>query len=97
MRENEKKYSKREIKKAREAIDLIEKLNYPTHEKVNKMVNHGRIQNYSVTAKDVRVAKDVYGKLIPALKGKSTNKKTERLRSEDSDAQKKCFCGYIVT
>lgn len=52
------------------------------------LICSGIIQNSGVTAKEVRIAENIYGKLVPTLKGKSVSRKPKSLVAEDNNAQK---------
>ena len=69
VQENESKYSKYEVIKARRANELICKLGYPTHSDLIKMINNGAITNIDITAQDVKNCYNIYGKPIEYYRG----------------------------
>eukprot|EP01040_Poterioochromonas_malhamensis_P013796 gene13796-15214_t len=82
VEENKLAYSKREIRDARRAIDLIRTLGYPTPRQLIEMIQSGTILECPVTIHDVVRAHDIFGDDIPSLKGKTTHKKTPPINVE---------------
>jgi hypothetical protein len=80
--ENEKKFTKREVFKAREAKELSQLLAYPSPDDLVKLIRNGGIINCPVTAHDVARAIQIYGPDIGSLKGKTKRSKPEIAKIE---------------
>ena len=78
---NKSKYSKREIRKADEARQLSRVLGHPEQSVLERMIKHNVLQNCTVTVQDVNRAAKIYGRSIPAIKGRSKRTETARLPS----------------
>ena len=72
VQENEKGYSKRQIKDAQEARDLYSKVGYPSPRDFQKLIAENMILNCPVIVEDVIRADKIYGRDIHSLKGKTT-------------------------
>ena len=72
---NMRKYTKREVEKAREARDLQEKMNFPGQNVMIEMVKR-HMDNTPVTTQDIVRADDIWGPNAAALKGKTTQRKS---------------------
>ena len=70
-----KKYSNREIAKAEAARELQRKFYFLGDSTLEDLLRHGKIRNTTVTALDVRRARDIWGPSLGVLKGKSTSLK----------------------
>jgi len=68
----ERQYTSREVKSAKEARRLIRALGYPSPRSVIDMINNGTLTECPVTAKDVARAYEIYGPDVGALRGKTT-------------------------
>ena len=79
---NEKKYSKREIERAKHARELFAKLGNPSTVALVKLLNTGSIMNCDITAKDVLRAEDIYGPPLANLKGKTTSHKAPAINMD---------------
>ena len=71
--ENIRRYTKREVKSARAARSLMEKLGHASLQSTIKAVNRG-IMNCEVTATDLRNAEAIFGRSAAAMKGKTNMK-----------------------
>jgi len=80
--ENERKYTKREVERAKHARDLYDKLGYPSTAALVKMVSSGGILNCDITAKDIMRAVDIYGPPLANLKGKTTSHKAPTINMD---------------
>jgi len=83
VEENKKKYTQREIRKADEARALRRKLCHPEQSVSERMLKENVLQNCKVTIQDVKRAEKIYGKSIPATKGRSRRTDQDRLPSRD--------------
>ena len=75
VEDNMRKYTKREVEKAREARDLQEKMNFPGPNVMIEMVKR-HMDNPPVTTQDIARADDIWGPNVAALKGKTTQRKS---------------------
>lgn len=71
--ENQSKYTRREIKAADKAMELIKALAHPTKRDAIKIVEGSNLINCDVTGADITRAFDIYGGDVSALKGKTKN------------------------
>ena len=78
--ENEKRFPKHLVKKAREARRISECLGHESDSTMWKLLHSGTYLNMGITPDDVRRAREIYGPSIPLLKGTGTKKKPEHLR-----------------
>ena len=76
------KFSKQQIKKAERAYELIGRLGYPSYSVLAKAINSGSIINCDITAADVVRANTIFGRPIPAIKGKMTDNKVKNIERE---------------
>ena len=65
-------YSKEQLKRAKEAMELVERLNYPSDAPIIKLLDNGGILNCKLTSVDLKVARKVYGPSVAAYSGKVT-------------------------
>jgi hypothetical protein len=70
-----KKYTRREIQRAEDARELQRKFYYLSDGSLEDLVRRGKIKKTNVSAKDIAVAKDIWGPSLGVLKGKSTSSK----------------------
>eukprot|EP01035_Chromulina_nebulosa_P041888 gene41888-56729_t len=73
------KYSKREVKRADEAMKLRRRLSFPAVETITK---HQTIINILTTRKDLVRSVDIYGKDRNSIRGKGTKRKTKTIYME---------------
>ena len=69
------KYTNREIAKAEAARELQRKFYFLGDSTLEDLLRRGKIRNTTVTALDVRRARDIWGPSLGVLKGKSTSLK----------------------
>ena len=69
------KYTNREIQKAEAARELQRKFYFLGDSTLEDLLRRGKIRNTTVTALDVRRARDIWGPSLGVLKGKSTSLK----------------------
>ena len=72
QKENGKWHTKRQIDKAKDAQNLHQMMMFPSVVDFKNAIKMNCIHNCPVTINDINVAKDVFGKDIFALKGKTT-------------------------
>jgi hypothetical protein len=82
VEENMRKYTKREVEKAKEARELQEKMNFPAPNVMIEMVKR-HMDNCPVTIQDIHRAMDIWGPSVAALKGKTTQQKSGFPREEE--------------
>ena len=71
-----KKYSKDEVIRAEQALEIMHRLAHPGMKRSVEIINNGMINNLPITSKDLIHAYDIYGTPVAQLKGKSTGHKT---------------------
>lgn len=76
-------FTKREIQLADEAVRLSATLGFPSTQNLIDALNQGRVRSTSVTAKDVRRAKFIYGPPVPSLMGKTKRSSPDTVNSPD--------------
>ena len=75
--DNKAGYSKREVKAAEDAMELVKSLGHPTQTDAIKMVSSGaNLSNCIVTGEDVRRAFQIFGGDASAMKGKKKKQAT---------------------
>ena len=72
--ENLKAFTKREIKRARKARELMARMGFPTVEQAMSIVNSG--SNFDVSARDFQIAEAIWGRDMASIKGKTTKRAT---------------------
>ena len=75
-------FTKREIEGADKAVSLQAKLAYPSKQALKWVIQSNQIQNCPVTVRDVEVAEQIYGKSVPALKGKTVRSRPPPVSTE---------------
>ena len=76
--DRESKFSGNEVRKARQARDIMKQLGYPSSRDMIKMIVKGMMINIPITAKYVIRANDIYGPDVASLKGKTVKKKCKK-------------------
>ena len=84
--ENRRKYTKRELRGADNARELIRRANFPSDKAMASLVNTGNLLNSPITSSDVHRATTIDGGVIPAEMGKGTKRKPTVLSEEPSTA-----------
>ena len=80
---NERLYSRAEVFKARNAKVVSAKLGYPSVKDFAKMVRNGVVPSeHGVTVEDIHRARKIYGPDLAAVRGKTTAKKPDPVRSD---------------
>ncbi|MGL5935222.1 MAG: hypothetical protein ACRCZI_06320, partial [Cetobacterium sp.] len=72
--ENKRMFTKRQIKDAEKAVALRAKLGYPSDKDLHWILRAKLISNCEVKEQDLDVAQKIWGKSVPALKGKTVRK-----------------------
>jgi hypothetical protein len=72
--ENESKFSKREVRDAKQASQLTRRMAYPSDKDLIKLVTSGQINDSTVTVQDINRAATIYGPPLASLKGKTVAK-----------------------
>jgi predicted phage tail protein len=69
--DNQRRYTKREVKRATAAVELMVRLGHASFETTIEMLNRGGLLNCPITAHDVRVAQAMFGRSLASIKGKT--------------------------
>jgi hypothetical protein len=77
--ENKKGFTKRQLKSAETSIALYITLSYPSMKDFKWVIHSNHIKDCPVTFQDVDVTITIWGKNISALKGNTTQNKTNPL------------------
>ena len=75
MDENKSFYTQRQFDQAKRARDLYHALGTPSIEDFKAMLRMNTVANNPVTTEDVKIAEQIFGNNIGALKGKTTRRK----------------------
>lgn len=76
VKENIKKYTKAQVKRANKAVEVRRRLAYPSDETIPRMQS---INNLPISRKDITRAVDIYGPDRNAIRGKTITKPSERI------------------
>jgi len=79
VKANKLKYTKREVKRADEAMELRRRLSFPADE---TLLKYQSIINIPITRKDIMRSIDIYGKDRNSIRGKRTKKKSKPIYME---------------
>ena len=79
VKSNKLKYTKREIKRAEEAMKLRRRLSFPADDTISKLQT---IINIPSTRKDLMRSVDIYGKDRNSIRGKKTKRKSKTIYLE---------------
>ena len=79
--DNKKGFSRRQLKDAKTASDLLAKVGHPSVKDLKNMIQSGLLKNCPVTLADVDNAITIYGPDIASLKGKTTRTTPARVRT----------------
>ena len=74
QKENSEWYTKRQVKRAKEACNLYQMMMFPSVADYKNAIKLNLIHNCPVTVEDINIAEDIFGKDIFALKGKTTRR-----------------------
>ena len=86
VKENKSKYSDLDYKRAVKIRELQESLGFPSDKDLAHAIEYNVLGNTPFTRRDVRIAKEIFGPSIAAIKGKSVLR-TSKIQREDT----KCF------
>jgi hypothetical protein len=78
VKENEEGHSTADIKRARAAYEFIANTGYCSFEQAKQLVNSGSIIGLKITAKDIDLAKEIYGFPPPYVRGRRKKFKAKR-------------------
>jgi hypothetical protein len=81
VEEGKANFSRDEVRRADEAIELMKRMNYTNPDRLIFMLNNGLIRNCHLTSDDVRRAKDIYGDFAAMIQGKSVKSTSRRIPS----------------
>ena len=73
--EFEKVYTKKELEKAKQAYELVEKMGI-SYQKIRELINKGHLVNTNFTVEDLNRAQEAFGNPLKVTLGKFKNKKT---------------------
>ena len=82
--ERRKRYTKRELKGADNARELLRRANFPSDKSLAHLVNSGNLLNSPVTSSDIHRATAIDGGDIPSAMGKATKAKPRVFSEEPS-------------
>ena len=82
VKENERKYTKREMKEAKKAQRLNELIGYPSRVDMEDMLNNNLIKYCPVTPSDYRKAVDIYGVDMGSVRGKTVRVRPGHVRTD---------------
>ena len=86
VKDNEQRYTPREVQLAKEAKQLIRRLGYPNAAAVINLLNSGSLLNCPVSAQDVRRAYSIYGPDLASVYGKYTHPKPNIVSTESIES-----------
>ena len=75
VEENEQKYTKRDINKAKQVTSLQQYMFCPGSDRLAKKLDNNQIFNCNLTIEDIKTRDHVYGTPTPLLQGKMTQTK----------------------
>ena len=81
VKENERIYNKREVKKVKEVNSLSELLSFPSQDNSKSILTHNLIKDCSLTVNDHRRAVVIYGLDLGSVKGKTVRFKPGYVRT----------------
>ena len=81
VKENERIYNKREVKKVKEVNSLSELLSFPSQDNSKSILTHNLIKDCSLTVDDHRRVVVIYGLDLGAVKGKTVRFKPGYVRT----------------
>ena len=73
-----------QVEKARRARKIHHIIGWPSTQTYKHIVKNNLMKNIDVTIDDINRAEDIFGKPVPILKGKSTNKKQKAVKTKKS-------------
>lgn len=82
VEENKLKYSDRQYRRALAAREAYTKIGCPSLHDYKLLVENGLINNCPVTVNDIKVAEDIFGPDIHALKGKTVRQAPKRVETD---------------
>jgi hypothetical protein len=82
VKENRVGYTQRQFERAKRARELYHIVGTPTIETFKTLIKMNAIRNCPVTTEDVTIAKKIFRPNMLSLKGKSTCRKSTRVRED---------------
>mmetsp|Transcript_17751 Transcript_17751/g.47232 ORF Transcript_17751/g.47232 Transcript_17751/m.47232 type:complete len:221 (-) Transcript_17751:460-1122(-) len=79
--ESESRYAVRDVKRARDASELMRRAGYPSTSGMTRLVNHGGMINNPVTADEIRRGEEIWGPDPASLQGKITGHSSPQVQS----------------
>ena len=76
--ENESRYTKQQVARARGVRELLKNMGYPSQEEAIKLISDGNIAKIPYTTQDIRTSYEIYGPPTEYVRGKKTMKKVSR-------------------
>ena len=76
--ENESKFKKKEVARAKEVRDLLRNYGYPSQEEAIKLITDGNVTRIPYTVQDVKNSYEIYGPPAEFVRGKRTAHKVKR-------------------
>ena len=83
VKDNMKHFSKQSIEGAKKAKDLYGKVHFPSIPDFKNMVRYSVIKNYPITLEDVDAMEAIFGPNVAALKGKTVQKQSPKVKTPD--------------
>ena len=80
---NKASFSKRDVRKADEAVVLHRRTNHMAEEKFSRVVKDNWIRNCPITVGDVRRSHKIYGPPLPPVKGRTRYQSSRRVQETD--------------
>ena len=81
VQENMNQFSKRQIRNAKVAQELVAKVGYPSDKDLKSILKLGLLHNCPVSPNDLDNAVSIYGLSIPSMKGNTTQKTPDPVRT----------------
>ena len=81
-KENERRYTKREVNEANKAQRLNKLIGYPSRVDMEAMLNNNLIKNCPVTPSDNRRVVDIYGVNLESVRGKTARVRPVHVRTD---------------
>ena len=80
---NKSMFKPRDIQKAEKAVELSRRVNHLANDKMIRVVQKGLIRNCPVTVGDIWRSHIIYGPPIPALKGRTKYRESDRVQEKE--------------
>jgi hypothetical protein len=70
--DNEARYTAKEVKRAKEAREMIQNAGFSSEAEALGLVNDGNLTGVQLTARDIKRSFDIYGKTVSGVRGRRT-------------------------